>query len=367
MAALILAAAVVPGAAGAAESMRDEIRAALAEPIKKLLKKENQDAVAVGEFTGPAQLDTNSGPGIQEMLADELRALRVNVAKTAAYSVKGSYAKVRDRDSPGLILVKVTAEVFDSDSERRAEFPALLRGVSDIAKILAITAALPPADEPGARKERNKILDQPPSVFVEGPRVQATKDSPYAVELWVKSPSGGKPEPRAAENRDGQAFAGIRRNEIYEVRVYNHTAGEAAVTLTIDGLDAFAFSEARDPRTGRPRYSHYIIPPAKDGKPGMAAIVGWHLRDTPPDNYSSFLVTEYGKGASSRAVATPKAGKPGVITVTFAPAYEGQPKSANDETGFGPPASVKVQAVKRSIGPISEVVSVRYTELKEKE
>ena len=28
-----------------------------------------------------------------------------------------------------------------------------------------------------------------------------------------------------------------------------------------------------------------------------------HLHDNPPDNYSSFLVTEYGKGASSRAVS----------------------------------------------------------------
>lgn len=126
------------------------------------------------------------------------------------------------------------------------------------------------------------------------------------------------------------------------------------MTISIDGLDCFAFSEARDPKANRPRYTHYILPP---GKP--ATVVGWHLRDTPPDNYASFLVTEYGKGASSRMVAQAQ-GKRGVITVTFAPAYEGKPRSMGDETGLGPPQSVAVQPVERSVGPVREVVSIRY-------
>ena len=52
--------------------------------------------------------------------------------------------------------------------------------------------------------------------------------------------------PRSAQAQMGQAFVGIGRHEIYEVRIYNHAAGEAAATLAIDGLSAFAFSEIRD-------------------------------------------------------------------------------------------------------------------------
>jgi hypothetical protein len=173
--------------------------------------------------------------------------------------------------------------------------------------------------------------------------------------LLVKPSPEAPAEPRAARKEEGQAFVDIKRSEIYEIRLHNATTDEAGVTITIDGLDVFAFSEVRNPKTGGPKYTHYIIRPGK-----AETIVGWHLRDNPPDNYSSFLVTEYGKGASSRAVSQARA-KRGVITVTFAPAHKGKPRSAGDETGFGPPRSVRVEPVQRTIGPVREVVSIRYT------
>jgi hypothetical protein len=347
-----------PGPAAEARTLREEVRTALAEPVQKLLEEEKAEAVAVGEFTGPAQLDSNAGPGIQQILTEELEALKVNVQKKANLSVKGRYAKVEDKDGSGQIAVKLTAEVLDRNDERKAEFHALLRGTADIARLLGLTVSLPPADEPGAGKARNQELDRragKPQVHVDGSKVSASADSPYAVEVLVKATAEGQAEPRAARVEDGQAFVDIKRGEIYEVRVSNSTSSEAGVTLTVDGLDAFAFSEVRDPNTGQPKYSHYIV---QSG--GTATIPGWHLRDQPPDNYASFLVTEYGKGASARAVAQAQ-GQRGVITVTFAPAFEGKPRSSADETGLGPPRSVEVTPVQRSIGAVSETVSIRYT------
>lgn len=354
-----IAALSAGGPARASDALRNEIRTALAEPIKKLLEEEKQEAIAVGEFTGPAQFDTNAGPGIQQVLAEELAALKVTVQKKANLSVKGRYARIADKASPGLIVVKLTAEVLDRNDERRAEFHALLRGVADIARLLAVTATLPPADERGAGKNRSQELEkrlEKPQAHVAGSKVSASADSPYAVELLVKADANSKAGPRNARlDGDGQALVDIRRDELYEIKLYNHTPHEAGVTLTIDGLDAFAFSAIRDSKTGRPKYSHYIIGPGE-----TTTIVGWHLRDKPPDNYSSFLVTEYGKGALSRVVNQAQ-GKRGVITVTFAPAHEGKPRSVNDETGFGPPVSVEVKPVQRTIGAVREVVSVRYT------
>jgi hypothetical protein len=357
----LAASAVLLGAvrpAAAAATLRDEIRTALAKPIQDLLTEEKQEAVAIGEFTGPALLDTNAGPGVQQILAEELQALKVTVQKKANLSVKGRYAKVEDKESPGQIAVKLTAEVLDRNDERKAEFRALLRGTADIARLLGVTVSLPPPDEPGAGKARNQELDrrsENPQVHVDGSKVSASADSPYAVEVLVKAAPEEKAAPRAARVADGQAFVDVKRGELYELRLHNTTGSEAGVTVTIDGLDAFAFSEVRDPKTGRPRYSHYIVKPG-----GTATVVGWHLRDKPPDNYASFLVTEYGKGASARAVAQAQ-GQRGVITVTFAPAFEGKPRSSADETGLGPPRSVDVKPVQRSVGPVRETVSIRYT------
>src|SRR5262249_16317274 len=128
-AAALAAAALLAAPAPASDALRNEVRTALAEPLKKLPAGQNQAAIAVGEFTGPAQLDTNAGPGLQQLLADELKALGVAVDKTAPLSVKGRYALVDDKDRPGQVVVKVTAEVFDRNDERKSEFNALLPGV----------------------------------------------------------------------------------------------------------------------------------------------------------------------------------------------------------------------------------------------
>jgi hypothetical protein len=64
-------------------------------------------------------------------------------------------------------------------------------------------------------------------------------------------------------------------------------------------------------------------------------------------------------------------GKTGVITVTFAAATSGTlPKdlpdddggrnASNVETGFGPPQKQQIEEVKRTIGAVREIISIRY-------
>src|SRR5205823_2102094 len=131
----------------------------------------------------------------------------------------------------------------------------------------------------------------------------------------------------------------------------------AAVTLTIDGLDVFAFTEVRTPE-GRPKYTHFVLPP------GESLITGWHKTN---DRADTFLVTEYGKGAISK-VRDPNRGKVGVVTVTFALAWQGeQPpeeekgsrNAGGNETGFGPPTKVNLKEAAYKIGAVREVVGVR--------
>ena len=168
-----------------------------------------------------------------------------------------------------------------------------------------------------------------------------------------------KGKPRQPGQNVGEAFVNIQRDEIYEVRVHNRSANEAAVSLTIDGLDVFTFSDVKDEKTGKPLYSHFIVQPKS-----TFTILGWHKTN---DKALSFLVTEYGKGASSQLKST---GPVGVLTAAFSacslhpndlPADDGARSLPQNETGKGPPRDTKLKEVTRTIGVVRDIISVRYT------
>lgn len=346
--------------APAQEALRQEL-ATVAQSVKKVVDEEKQDAVAVGEFTGPAQLDSNFGPGIQKMLSEELVKLKVTVKKDANLSVKGKYANVQDPVDKAQAAIKLTVEVLDRNDNRKAEFTAQIRDNTTIAKIPGATTSLPPN---GDKETRNKAIQnaiQNPDVHLEGPRVSAKKGSPYAVEVLVRAKGQGEAVPLAVAKKDGQAFVDVARGDTYEVRVSNSSEFEAAVTLTIDGLNVFTFSEVRDKPDGPPRYNHFIVPPK-----AAFTIVGWHKTNT---ESLAFLVTEHGKGAVSQA-AVKATGTVGVLTVTFAvasnlpgdlPSDDGARNAGQNETGFGPPRKGNLKEVERTIGVVRDIVSIRYT------
>src|SRR4051794_16341987 len=77
-----------------AASASDELRAGVADiakSIKQLLDGKGEDSIVVGAFTGPANFPTSAGPGIQQVLAEELQKLGVTVKKRARFGIKGEY------------------------------------------------------------------------------------------------------------------------------------------------------------------------------------------------------------------------------------------------------------------------------------
>jgi hypothetical protein len=335
----------------------------VAKGIQKLLAGRDDDRISVGDFRGPARYDNNYGPGIQERLAAQLHALKVRVDRKAPTTVTGEYLVVEDKHVKDLIAVRLIARVYDKNGEVLTTLQADLRGTNDVGQILAPTVSLPVN---GDRKTRNeelkKHLDKP-SVHIKGTRISASPDSPYSVEVLVKTKAHDKARPRAPRIEGGQAYVDLRRDELYELRLHNASKHDAAITIHIDGLDVFTFSDVRDPKTGRPKYRYYIVVPKYPFD-----VVGWHKRNEPPNNFLSFLVTAYGKGAS--AYAPEKAvGKTGTITLTFAMAWTGktpeEEKYARDaggnETGFGPPVSRRINELQRQIGVVRDIVTIRYS------
>src|SRR5581483_6964618 len=157
-----------------------------AQSIKKLLDGRSEDTIAIGDFTGPAQIDSNFGPGIQEFLTAELQGQGLRIDRKAKLSTKGEYLTVADKNAAGLVAVRVIVRVFDQFANELVSLPLDLRGTEDVAKMLAPTVSLPAK---GDRRERNERLQESidrPSVHIDGAKISSRKESPFAVELVVK-------------------------------------------------------------------------------------------------------------------------------------------------------------------------------------
>ena len=310
--AVFLAAILDAAPAHATEMLQREL-AQIAEQIQGLLRTDNQAAIAVGEFSVPAQLDTNFGPGVAAALTRALQDRSVTVNRKAALSVRGRYTKVPSDRFAGQGMIRLTIEVFDRDDQPRGSFQARFYDTPTIAAFLGVTTALPPD---GDLRPRNlQVVDaaEKPSAVIEGSRVKASTSSPFAVEVLVRPGPGQPAAPRKPALVEGQAVVEIKRGEVkrgevYEIRLYNQAPFEAAAAILIDGLSVFNFCELKGDN-GRPLYSFFPIPPGT-----VLDVVGWFRTLERSD---AFVVTAYGQGASS-LVRDPPAGKTGVLTVGFA-------------------------------------------------
>src|SRR5436190_15374420 len=86
----------VPVPARAANDLNVEMET-VARQIKLLLDQKGQDAIAVGDFRGPAKLAASAGPAISKALTDELKKLDVAVKRRADLEVNGDYRDVEDQ------------------------------------------------------------------------------------------------------------------------------------------------------------------------------------------------------------------------------------------------------------------------------
>jgi hypothetical protein len=360
-----------------------ELRSVLAElagNLAKVLEGRGEDSLAIGQFTGPAAIQTSAGPGIVQVLTEELKKKGISVKARAKVGVSGKYkiaelpAENPDDRRLGrkVLAVAIEVELQDAFGNPVGEFTfkRTIRGEATLMHTMGVSAALAPG---GTERERDQELRKQyvdPKPALAGTLIRSRAGSPYAIEILV----GGKV--RRAETRDGLPFVGIKRGESYELRLINESAHEAAVQLRIDGLSMFAFSKLRqpakladgraNPRRGEPRYSVVIVPAKMKGKPGTAVIPGWHITNKDTDR---FTVTAYARSAAAELKQTTGIG---TITATFQAAWpKGAPAPADepgkrrggtgDATGRGPRIGVKYKEVERNLGVLRDAISVRYT------
>ncbi len=351
--------------ARASNNLRLEM-AEVAKKVKELLDGRGDDSIAVGQFTGPSHMSSNSGPAIAKMLGEELEKVGVKVQKRANLEMKGDYLDVEDKKNKQMAAL-LKGRILDRSGTVITEFERGIFGDETLASMFGLTVQLPPS---GDLKARDKALREGfdnPKTYITSTRISAGPGSPYAVEMLIKAGDQWLPRPAAPGMGDekGFAFVPIKRQEIYAVRLINDSPYEAAVSLAIDGMNVFSFSDVRDEITGRPKYSQWVFPPKSKGD-----ILGWYRTNQVSD---SFMVMEYAKSAAVELQSTAPVG---TITASFSAAWpKGSPPPPDeptkppsefsrsaDATGRGPRVETKYgPEVERNFGVVRATVSVRYT------
>jgi hypothetical protein len=363
---LLMGLMLLPGGAGTAHAqvgLRPEF-GQVAKDIKLVLKELQEETIAVGTFTAPARLSSSAGPGIAKVLIEELQRQSIKVDRKAKLEVKGEYRDFSDAKSRRT-GAQLLFRIEDSSSGKRLrEFERQTFDAGTIAALFGLSLELSTEGFENNNKSLQNAIKQP-TVVVRDTRIAAAPQSPFSMEILVRGADGSF-RPRTPRVEDGQAFVEIKRGEVYQVRINNDAPFDAGVTLSIDGLSAFAFSEVKD-KAGRPAYHHYIVP-----KSNNAILKGWHIDDAHVDE---FEIKSFAKSAAAEKNLLPGAEGIGTITVTFAAAWLPNAKPPADEpavptaappvdaeaTGRGQRIEEKVTAQQRNFGALRAAISVRYT------
>jgi len=328
----------------------------LADGIAGALKRRGKDAVAIAPFTSVPRGRAGAGPGIAEALASELGERKIEVRKQADLVVKGEYRLVDMVDDVEIEgpAAQIKGEIVDGAGKPVFAFSKDIADEGAMAALFGPTVELSPRLSPTARRRLIQSRIETPKAHIDGTRIGAGPDQPYGLEISVASAGGYVP--REPEDESGLAFVDIRRGEIYGISVFNDSDEDAAVTVSIDGLNMFAFSE-------NPEYRYFIIP-----KRSRALIKGWHRTNQISD---AFQITEYSKSAVAQLL--PESSDVGVITASFATAWPKTKKPPMDEwpamiagrekadaTGRGPEIRETYREVERKVGVTRATISVRY-------
>ncbi|TVQ01854.1 MAG: hypothetical protein EA381_04490 [Planctomycetaceae bacterium] len=321
----------------------------LAKAVKTSLEDEGVDAVNVGDFIAPPRLQSGSGTGLKLQIVEALKAAGVRVEATAPTQLIGRFTvreeQERDEDAFESIALRITATLLDRDDEELARLNISVFGDSAL-QLVGAQGSLPPTNAPREREASKREAIEAPLPTIAGNEVRTSADSPFGLEVLVTRGSGAeprRPELEPAGDRGQRAFVRLANGDEYVVRLHNRSATEVAVTLTIDGLSMFAFSE-----TGN-FGSQVLVPPG-----GRVDIPGWFINDRLTD---AFEVSGYAKSAAA-SVGVPVTDV-GTITAAF---YESVPGSEKDAqaTARGRQIEKRYVQVKRIIKDLQAVISVRY-------
>jgi hypothetical protein len=353
-----LALLLAPAGSVACDPLRCEIKAA-AEQLRDKFAGRRIKEIAVGDVTNAdATTPSTAGPGIHQVLVEELERAELKVKLRADVGLSVTYRgrKVPRKDDRTVERVVVDLRFTASFTKDNSQEDILTYRITNDEAVRHILGLTVHNTEKGRAREQQTVLAlTDPKANLDGPVILAGKEAPYGVEILVAA------QPVTPTAKDNFGFVELRREQTYAIRLVNRSPIEVAVRLSVDGLNLFTFSELRHkegPYKGAPLYDMVLIPPR-----GSVTIKGWHRNNT---TSHQFKITDY---AHTAARKMGKATDIGTITATFCAAWEKTPPAdepdgarapGDDGTGFGEPTDQKYTAVQRTIGAVRASVAVRY-------
>lgn len=340
-----------------ADELLDQGLAKMAKEIKTFLSEEKLPLeVVVGDFSGVPKLKSSGGVEISRSIKLQLEMAGLTVRDDANTQIMGRFKVIEKPQHPDdefdSLALEIVAQILDGDGNELAELPIRVFG-SVVLQISGAPGMEIPQDLP-EEKRQTKLIEQfksPPTRTEQG-KAKPTATSPFAVEILVVKGNQLQKRPATLDEQN-RANVDLQQGEEYVVRLHNAATFEAAVTLTIDGVDMFV--DAAD----APSNSRIIVAPGKH-----ADVPGWYISKT---NSKAFEIGGYEKSVAKRVGNSTGIG---TITAAFRACWLPEGPRPSDEpsgtpkggkaTTQGRDLAKNYQLVTRDFGDVRAVVSVRY-------
>ena len=345
----------------------------LAAGIKAFVQNKGGTTVSVGKFSEPPDLLGSGASTLQDQFAEALARNGFQIVDAgAAFRCQNTFGGRVDKD--GLLAVQVNVLLLDKSGGFLKVFQRDIFGPETVPSVLGIPAHTNPAHLPAQQlQDFTKKLNNP-DVRLKGNQITTTADSHFAIEVLVKKASAtgnvstlgstayaARP-PRIEQHKwkdvdqAGKqitlekpiAYVDVKLGEVFAIRlINNHPTHEAAVNLSLDGVNCFRFSKVK---------SRYWLVPSKS----EVLIKGWHKTNLIS---TEFKRTEFPESAAAKLKLAPSSNI-GMITAVFLAVWPetGTPPAdeATRAAGFGKDIQVKTEQVPRFVGGVRDTIVIRY-------
>ncbi|TWU05860.1 hypothetical protein Pla52n_15750 [Stieleria varia] len=340
-----------------ADPLLDQGLKKMATEIGQFLDEEGLPKhMIVGDFTGTPKLKASGGIEISRAIVEQLEAAGIKVSDDGPLQLMGKFklkeAKQHLQDDFESLALEIEALILDSEDEELAELPISVFG-SIALQLAGQTVDVPPK---ASEKQRQETLihqvDHPPTK-IDNVKTKPSPTSPFSMEIFVLK--GNQMSPCKPElDSQSRSFVQLNKGDEYIVRLTNDASFEAAVTLTIDGVNMFV--DAQD----APKDSRLIIYPGTH-----VDIPGWYFTKT---HSKAFEIGGYEESVAKRVGNSTGVG---MITAAFSASWDpkgprpsdepgGKSKSINKATKQGRDLDKNYVQLDREFGQIRSIITVRY-------
>jgi hypothetical protein len=340
-------------ARAAEEDSLDVELKALAGQIKSLVSKREGGPVAVNSFKGASRLRVSTGTEIQSRLAKFLKAdgLTLN-PDDYRFEVSGTFVDFEDPKTK-LLTVKIVARVTDSSADELGVFNRFVFGSEAVPRLLGLTVSTSPNANAEQRSDAFKESLKNPSGEIDGTIIRSSAGQPYGIEIMTPVEADYVSRTPTKDSK-GRILVGLKKSEVFAIQLHNTSDHEAAVKLTIDGINTFHFSQ---PDEKTQKKSEFWIVPAND----KAIVYGWHVNNT---KSLEFKVVDFPDSVAAELNIQPSE-TIGSITASFSAAWTDDANKPADEppsraAGKGNEIGVDIEQVTRFIGQARSIITVRY-------